>query len=213
AAGQGALGIEVRAGDGEAARVVAMLEDAATRAEVEAERRLLSGLGGGCSAPIGTLARAAGGRIRLEAVVGDARGRRLVRGEKSGALITARTALEQGREVFAVPGPVGSPTSRGTHQLLKWGAKLVESVEDILEEIPALATLPSRPPGSPACPMTLSESEGKVFTQLSGEPLPLEVLHQATHLSWGALAEVLLALQMKGVAHALPGQRYVRAYG
>lgn len=131
----------------------------------------------------------------------------------SGALITAHWALEQGRDVFAVPGPVGSPTSRGTHQLLKWGAKLVESVEDILEEIPALAALPSRPPGSPPCPRTLSESEGKVFTQLSGEPLPLEVLQQATHLSWGTLAEILLALQMKGVAHALPGQRYVRVYG
>lgn len=137
----------------------------------------------------------------------------------SGALITAQWALEQGREVFAVPGPVGSPASRGTHQLLRWGATLVESVEDILEAIPAFAGYHRpNPRGShvdqPAAPPSaLSEPEQQVLTHLSGAPLGLDAIQQATHLPFGPLAEILLALQMKRLADALPGQRYVRSYG
>lgn len=144
--------------------------------------------------------------------------------EVSGALITAKLAAEQGRDVFAVPGPVFSKMSRGPHRLLKQGAKLVEGVEDILEEIEvfkALAVAARRGPGSsdgtaargrrvlPA----LAGAEEKLFAQLTLEPAGVDALAARTGLSASAVCSALLGLELKGLARNLPGGNYVRGEG
>lgn len=132
---------------------------------------------------------------------------------KSGALITARLALEQGREVFAVPGPAGSPKSQGTHALLKDGARLAEGVEDILEELaPQLAAQlcrwRSRKPRSDKRPgrAALSSLEQRVYDciPVAGRT-PVEVLMQATRLPAAGLLPILTDLEMKGLVAQIPG--------
>lgn len=133
--------------------------------------------------------------------------------EDSGSLITARLALEQGREVFAVPGSIDAPLSRGPHGLLKQGAKLVETVDDIIEELlPQMekAAVPTqRPmPFKAMEPPDLSPEERRVWEQMSREPLHLDDLTERSGLTPAAVSGILLGLELKGVARQLPGQRY-----
>ena len=106
----------------------------------------------------------------------------------SGALITASCALEQGREVYAVPGRIGSETSAGTHRLIKEGAKLVECVEDILEELQGFTQSPPHDqPGTlmPAGPLQridLKSDEKKIFDLLSLEPQYIDDLTMRAQL-------------------------------
>lgn len=135
--------------------------------------------------------------------------------EDSGSLITARLALEQGREVFAVPGSIDAPLSRGPHGLLKQGAKLVETVDDIIEELlPQLdtAVAPKRRPGfSKAAEIpNLSPEERLLLDQMSRDPLHLDELTERSGLTPAAVAGILLGLELKGVVRQLPGQRYYR---
>ncbi len=105
AVGQGALAIETRAGDGAVARLVARLDDPATRAAVMAERALLRALGGGCQAPIGAYGRIAGGRLDLCAVIALPDGSRLLRGRRQGAAADAvRTGEDLAAELLAAGG-------------------------------------------------------------------------------------------------------------
>ncbi len=141
--------------------------------------------------------------------------------EDSGSLITARLALEQGREVFAVPGPIDAPTSRGPHGLLKQGAKLVETVDDIVEELlPQLETMRTplsqdfvatgaggRRPFAPK-PPDLSPEEQVVFRVIGREPLHLDDLTEQSRLSAAEVARILLGLELKALVHQLPGQQY-----
>jgi len=141
--------------------------------------------------------------------------------EDSGSLITARLALEQGREVFAVPGPIDAPTSRGPHGLLKQGAKLVETVNDIVEELlPQLETMRTplsqdfvatgaggRRPFAPK-PPDLSPEEQVVFRVIGREPLHLDDLTEQSRLSAAEVARILLGLELKALVHQLPGQQY-----
>ncbi len=136
--------------------------------------------------------------------------------EDSGSLITARLALEQGREVFAVPGPLDAPLSRGPHGLIKQGAKLVETVDDIIEELLPQMERPKRDLNSsgkmsaiPELP-ALSSEERTVLTLMSREPLHLDDLTEQSGLTVAGVAGILLALELKGVARQLPGQRYYR---
>lgn len=136
--------------------------------------------------------------------------------EDSGSLITARLALEQGREVFAVPGSIDAPLSRGPHGLLKQGAKLVETVDDIIEDlVPQMekAAVPTqRPmPFKAMEPPDLSPEERRVWEQMSREPLHLDDLTEQSGLTPAAVSGILLGLELKGVARQLPGQRYYRA--
>jgi DNA processing protein len=136
--------------------------------------------------------------------------------EDSGSLITARLALEQGREVFAVPGPIDAPTSRGPHGLLKQGAKLVEAVEDILEELlpqmeaPFTPTLSGHPllPRLQRVPEGLSPEEEIIHSLLTRDPRHLDDLTERSDLPAAEVARILLGLELKALVRQLPGQRY-----
>jgi DNA processing protein len=131
--------------------------------------------------------------------------------EKSGSLITAGLALEQGREVFAVPGEVGSSRSRGTNRLIRQGAKLVESVDDIIEEI-APQLLP-RQGTAPVETRRLAEnaSEGarKIFALLQERPLQVDEVIEASGFTPPRVLEILLELELQGYLRQLPGKKYI----
>ncbi|MBI2222617.1 MAG: DNA-protecting protein DprA [Acidobacteria bacterium] len=126
-------------------------------------------------------------------------------GEKSGSLITARCALEQGREVMAVPGNALSGRNRGSHALLKDGAKLVEGVDDILEELGF-----SRPgPASVADPNPLLHN-GLISTLQPGETYGLDELAESSGLPAADLLPRLLELELRGLVVRVPGGRFAR---
>ena len=131
---------------------------------------------------------------------------------KSGSLITARYALEQNREVFAVPGSIHNPVSRGCHSLLRDGASLVESIDDLRESLQGLLQFKwtevtkasSIPPPKPA--PSLSRDEAFVLQQLGFDSTSTELLEQRTGLATGALLAALMSLELKGlVASATDG--------
>ncbi len=131
-------------------------------------------------------------------------------GHKSGALITGYLALEQNREVFAVPGPVSSMQSKGPNRLIKQGAKLVENAEDILQEIPRWKTrLKAEPPPPPPLE-AMGETERRLWDQLSGEPVHIDSLAEACGLSTSESLSTLLGLEIKGFVKQLSGMKFVR---
>ncbi len=133
-------------------------------------------------------------------------------GEKSGALITAKYALEQCREVFALPGNITSEESRGTNSLIKQGAKLVTDVEDIIEELKdALPEEFLNIKGQAELGnMVLSERENTVFASLNNEPMHIDEVTTRTKLASGVLAAVLISLEMKGFIKQFPGKMFVK---
>ncbi len=134
--------------------------------------------------------------------------------KKSGSLITASQALEQGREVFAVPGSAMSGRSAGTHFLIKQGAKLVETAEDILEEMGGLASPgPSRQKASSAQgpPPDLSDEEMAIYQELSDYPVHLDELVRRTGLQPGVVSGLLMEMELSGLVRQLPGKVFVRA--
>jgi DNA processing protein len=124
----------------------------------------------------------------------------------SGSLITARLANEQGKEVFAMPGSVHSPLAKGCHSLIKQGAKLVESAEDILEELkPAAARLRGA-----AVPSPDSEPPHPVLVHLGFDPCDFDTLAARSGLAAEALAALITQWELQGLIEALPGNRYQR---
>lgn len=131
---------------------------------------------------------------------------------KSGSLITARLALEQGREVFAVPGQARSFRSVGPHQLLREGAKLVETAEDILEEIRPLVR-PSWTPGpkadaSPAEGPAVTGEEAEILDALDDSPQHIDEICRALEWPISRVSTVLLTLELKGKTRQLPGKYF-----
>jgi DNA processing protein len=132
----------------------------------------------------------------------------------SGALITANFATEYGRQVFAVPGRIDSPRSKGCHDLIKKGAKLCEGAEDILSEFEYLFPGSNRPPSPgetgvlPA--LELSENEQKVYDALSNEESSIDEVIRRSSLPSSAVSVALLSLEMKRVVKQLPGKLFVR---
>ena len=132
---------------------------------------------------------------------------------KSGALITAKQAMEQGREVFAVPGRADSILSRGTNRLIKDGAKLTEDAEDILTEFEYLLPKREKPDdtGTATRPaLQFTEHETKVLAQISDDETPVDEIIRGSGLTSACVSATLLALEMKRVVRQLPGRQYVR---
>lgn len=132
--------------------------------------------------------------------------------ERSGALITARAALEQGREVFAVPGNILGNTSRGPHQLLREGATLVESAEDIVREIQALASwVKSRPePVAAETAAPAPGTEAAIYDALGGSPELADDLAARVGIPAAIMAPALLSLELKGLIRRTSGPRYLK---
>lgn len=130
---------------------------------------------------------------------------------KSGALITAKAALDQGREVFAVPGQITHPNAGGCHYLLKNGAKLVECVEDIVEEFGDLqAVMNRRARPAPAELPPLDELQAHVLQALSFEPLHINAIIEKAGLSVPEVSARLLELEMLGLVSEVDGKHYVK---
>jgi len=134
---------------------------------------------------------------------------------RSGSLITARMALDQGRQVFAVPGPIGRPTVEGAHRLIKEGAKLVESAEDIIEELLPMVDrklhreIKTVPIGEPP---ELNEKERQLWELLGMDPLHIDAIARGVDLALAETAELLLRLEIKGLVKQLPGTFFVREF-
>lgn len=130
----------------------------------------------------------------------------------SGALITADFGLEQGRDVFALPGKVDSQTSFGTNGLIKQGAKLVSCVEDILEEF----NLPEEQAKKDKVEKTdksdaLDGEEGRIYDLISSQSVHLDELLEKTNLDIPQISDILLKLQLRRLIKQLPGKQFVRA--
>jgi len=131
--------------------------------------------------------------------------------ERSGALITARCALEQGRDVFAVPGNINSLTSAGSNHLIKQGAKLVDSADDIFDEYPDLQVKRDDPPADAAdAGPKLGETESAVYELISLEPVHMDDIIARADLSPTEASHILLLLQLENLIEEAEGGRYIR---
>jgi len=158
--------------------------------------------------PLGTPALAANFPRRNRLIAGLARGCLVVEAaERSGSLITARLAAEAGLEVFAIPGSIHSSLSKGCHKLIKQGAKLVESAQDILEELRWQAVVAAAP--SALAPPTDREA-ARLLEVLGFQPCDLDTLSVRSGLTPEQLLAMLLPLELDGHVAQLPGGRYQR---
>ena len=132
----------------------------------------------------------------------------------SGSLITARAAAEQGREVFAIPGSIHSPFSRGSHRLIKDGAKLVETAQDILEELGTLGVITpaSASAAAPQAKDASSRDATRLLAALGSEGATVDRLVERSGLSSSAVTVALLELELRGQVAALPGGTFQRIH-
>jgi DNA processing protein len=162
---------------------------------------------------------------RNRIVAGWSRGLLVVEaGLNSGALITANQAIEQGRPVYAVPGPIDRPTSAGSNRLIQQGARLVTSADDIFDDLGSLfpgeqkrlSKAPAHEPSAPVAakpspaPAKLSQEETLLVTALEVGELSLDELSAATRLPTYKVSSTLTMLELKRLVRALPGQRFAR---
>lgn len=155
-------------------------------------------------------------------------------GIQSGSLITARLAAEQGREVFAIPGSIRNPMARGCHRLIRQGAKLVETAEEVIEELRPLAeqladslrglirqtvteasrrvsARPAQIDVNPSSPAMLHDAQTQQLLEAVGfDPTPIDVIIQRTQMSTQAVSSMLLMLELEGHVSAHAGGRYSR---
>lgn len=127
----------------------------------------------------------------------------------SGSLITARMASEQGREVFAIPGSIHAPQSRGCHALIKQGAKLVESAQDVLEEC-RWSAAPRAPEAVAGDAPTPATAESPLLQAMGYDPVGLDALVSRTGLDTASLQVQLLELELDGAIARLPGALFQR---
>jgi DNA processing protein len=196
-------------------RTVAVLGSGVERAYPPEHERLYQRICGNGAVlselPIGTRPLAFNFPARNRLISGLALGVVVVEAtEKSGSLITASLAVEQGREVFAVPGEVGSSRSRGAHRLIRQGAKLVENVDDILEEIAPQLTggcgaLSSAPA---ALPQNAGGEARKIFALLQESTLQVDEVIEKSGVAAPQVLQILLDLELQGYVRQLAGKRY-----
>ena len=129
-------------------------------------------------------------------------------GVNSGALISASQAAEQGRNLYAIPGPIDRPTSHGTNRLIQQGAKLVMSVDDILEDVHAL--FPKAPALSPSKPLDLEGDLLKVYESIGSQETSIDEIIQRSGLGAGSATAALLQLEMRRQVKQLPGKYFVK---
>lgn len=155
--------------------------------------------------PLGTPAIAANFPRRNRLISGLARGVLVVEAApQSGSLITARQAAEQGREVFAIPGSIHSPVARGCHQLIKEGAKLVQTAEDVLEDLRWQHSITMTVPSSN------TDETDPVLSALGHDPCNLDELAERSGLAAAELLPRLLEFELDGTIAKLPGNRFQR---
>ena len=136
--------------------------------------------------------------------------------QRSGALITADFALEQNREVFAMPGNINSAKSSGTNRLIKEGAKLVEGLEDILEELESVMDIKEltlknpRPDTRNPNLSSISPEEKAIFSILDNSPKSLDEISEITDFPIRRISEVLLKLELKKLIKMLPGENFIK---
>lgn len=168
---------------------------------------------GGCIVseyPLGMPAIASNFPRRNRIISGLAKGVLVIEAAaQSGSLITARMASEQGRDVFAIPGSIHSPLAKGCHQLIKQGAKLVDSAQDILDELdlyPSIAVTHT----SAASIRPQPVSDDKLLTAVGYDPVHIEILAQRTGYDIGSLSAQLLERELDGLIESLHGGMYRR---
>jgi len=129
----------------------------------------------------------------------------------SGSLITASLALEQGREVFAVPGSINSFKSRGCHFLIKQGAKLIEHSDDVLDELGLnYPHVPKRDTFTRESSPLLEEREKTVYDLIGDDPLHIDEIARSARFRAAETASILMRMELKGIVRQLPGKRFVR---
>jgi len=162
--------------------------------------------------PMGTRPEKVNFPLRNRVISGLSLGAVIVEaGARSGALITADCALEQGREVFAVPGNIFNSETKGTHSLIKQGAKLVERCEDIIEEISCLSGVLSLPPAIKSLrEVTLSPEEEQIYNLLSFEPVHIDLISREAGLPINRISPLLMNLEMKGKIRQVAGKMFLR---
>jgi len=133
--------------------------------------------------------------------------------KKSGSLITASLALEQGREVFAVPGSIDSFKSTGTHFLIKQGAKLIENADDILDDF-GFAGKGRAGRGVPGEPCgvhrDLDELERKIYEIIGDYPMHMDNIVRLGKMEVSKVAGILMKMELEGIVKQLPGKMFVR---
>lgn len=130
--------------------------------------------------------------------------------ERSGSLITARLAAEQGREVFAIPGSIHNPQSRGCHRLIRDGAKLVEKIEDISEDLSSLLGYMFEHRTSPRAAQPLDAGLRGLLDAIGYDPVNTDTLASRSGLTIDKLSSMLLQLELKDLIRSAPGGCYVR---
>ncbi|HEY5999893.1 MAG TPA: DNA-processing protein DprA, partial [bacterium] len=152
--------------------------------------------------------------LRNRAISGLARGVVVVEAcDRSGALVTADMALEQGRDVFAVPGPVTSPLSAGPNRLIRQGAALAGSAADVLETYPDLAprAAASAAAGARDAGPILGEQERRLLEIIGAAPRPIDDIIRDFAGPAQAAAALLTGLELRGLVQQLPGKIFARA--